>query len=102
MPEAIEARIDRMHRRDCVWALAALAALWVTIGFVFIEIARRTADTNIVLALGAGAAVLLLFNTAAIVALLRHYQADKVHLYGLDIFYVDAMRAAAREARNGK
>ena len=93
-----QTRIDRMYRGDCAWALLALVSLWITIAFVFYQVAVGVADNAVVLALGAGAAVLVVFNTAAIVALLRHYTADKAHLYGLDIHYIDEMNAARREA----
>lgn len=92
---ADQARIGRMYRGDCAWAIVALVTLWATIAFVFIKVVPG-ADPNIVLALAAGGAVLLIFNTAAIVALIRHYTADKTHLYGLDIFYIDAMRDARK------
>jgi hypothetical protein len=36
--------------------------------------------------------VLLLFNTASIVAMTRHYAADKDHIYGIDIKHLDAGR----------
>lgn len=91
-----QTRINRMYQGDCAWALVALLALWITIAFVFYKVALGTADFNVVLALGAGASVLLVFNTAAIVALLRHYTTDKAHLYGLDLFYIDEMRAARK------
>jgi hypothetical protein len=38
--------------------------------------------------LGAGA-VILLFNTAAILAMLRHYREDRDFMYGLDIKFLD-------------
>lgn len=38
------------------------------------------------------AAVVLIFNTAAIVAMVRHYQSDKDFIYGLDIKHTDANR----------
>ena len=43
-----------------------------------------------------GGAVILLFNTAAIMAMLRHYREDRDFMYGLDIQFLDAARAARR------
>lgn len=37
-------------------------------------------------------AVVLLFNTAAIVAMLRHYREDRDFIYGLDIKFLDEAR----------
>ena len=88
-----------MYRRDCIWALVALLSLWLAIAFVIVKIWIMEQDGGIRMALAGGAAVLLILNTASVLALLRHYTTDKLHLYGLDIFYIDAMRAAKREAR---
>jgi hypothetical protein len=38
------------------------------------------------------AAVLLLYNTSSIVAMLRHYSEDKAHIYPIDIHHQDAGR----------
>ena len=36
----------------------------------------------------------LIFNTAAILAMLRHYREDRDFMYGLDIKFLDEARAA--------
>ena len=41
--------------------------------------------------LGAGV-VILVFNTAAILAMLRHYREDRDFMYRLDITFLDASR----------
>jgi hypothetical protein len=38
------------------------------------------------------AAIVLLYNTASIVAMLRHYHDDKGHIYPIDIHHLDARR----------
>jgi hypothetical protein len=38
------------------------------------------------------AAILLLFNTASIGAMVRHYGDDREHIYGIDIKHLDAGR----------
>lgn len=99
-PDAV--RIARMYRGDCAWALVALVVLWLTIAFVFVNVCLRCDNGAILLALAGSAGVLLLLNTASIVALIRHYTTDKAHLYGLDLFYIDAMRRAKREAADAR
>ena len=39
--------------------------------------------------------IVLLFNTASIFAMISHYSGDKEHIYGLDLHYLDALRAKA-------
>jgi hypothetical protein len=38
--------------------------------------------------------VVLVFNTAAIMAMLHHYREDRDFMYGLDIKFLDEARAA--------
>jgi len=66
-------RIEAMYKRDVLIASMAPPGPW-----------------RIVLLIG-GAAVLL-FNTASIGALVRHYKEDKQFIYGLDIKHLDEMR----------
>lgn len=42
--------------------------------------------------------LVLLFNTASVVAMLRHYDEDRAHIYGIDIHHLDEHRARARKA----
>jgi hypothetical protein len=39
-----------------------------------------------------GGAVVLVFNTAAILAMLAHYREDRDFIYGLDVKFLDALR----------
>ncbi len=87
-------RIQAMHRSDTRVAWAFVLGLW----FAIIFVAYATWDlapnpTARVLLLIAGA-VILVFNTAAILAMLRHYREDRDFMYGLDIKFLDAARSA--------
>jgi len=89
-------RIEKMHRRDTMVAWAFVSGLWFVIGFVAIvawSLAPTPAARNVLLF---GGAVLLIFNTAAILAMLRHYREDRDFMYGLDIKFLDAAKAAKR------
>ena len=39
-----------------------------------------------------GALLILIFNTASMLAMIKHYQADRDHIYGLDIKHLDENR----------
>lgn len=85
-----------MHRSDTRVAWAFVIGLWFAI--IFVAIATWTLAPNgtaRVLLLIAGA-VILVFNTAAIMAMLRHYREDRDFMYGLDIKFLDAAKAARR------
>lgn len=95
-PRSQDPRIESMYRGDLAWALVALLVLWLTILFVFFEVLTSSASPGVVAALAIFGGLVLLFNSASILALLRHYAADKAHLYGLDLHYLDAMREPKR------
>ncbi len=89
MAESLARRIDRMFARDRAFALGMVAVLWVCVGFVYFAVDAHVRDGGIRAALTIGALLLLLFNTASILAMVRHYAEDKAHIYGQDIRHMD-------------
>lgn len=92
-------RIEAMHRRDVTVAWAFVLGLWFSIIFVAWATWSLAPSglARIVLLIGGG--IVLLFNTAAIMAMLRHYREDRDFMYGLDIQFLDAARAQKRAGR---
>lgn len=89
-------RIEAMHKRDVAVAWAFVIGLWFAIIFVAIgtwHLAPASGARTLLLIAGA---VILAFNTAAILAMLRHYREDRDFMYGLDIKFLDEARAARR------
>ena len=81
-----------MHKRDVQVAWAFVVGLWFAV--IFVAIATWSLAPNSearLLLLGAGA-VVLVFNTAAILAMLRHYREDRDFMYGIDIKFLDEAR----------
>ncbi len=94
-------RIETMHRRDVAVAWAFVLGLWFAIIFVAIgtwSLAPSGATRAVLLI---GGAIVLLFNTAAILAMLRHYREDRDFMYGLDIQFLDEAREAKRRRKHG-
>ncbi|WP_137391637.1 hypothetical protein [Rhodoligotrophos defluvii] len=89
---SLEQRIDKMHGRDRLGALTFVVALWIVVLFVLYTIWPAVTNGTIQTILLIAGAVVLLFNTAAIVAMLKHYVEDKHFIYGLDIKHLDAAR----------
>ncbi len=90
----LTSRIEKMHRLDVKIAWAFVLGLWFAIGFVAWatwDLAPSAAARAVLLC---GGAAVLIFNTAAIMAMLRHYREDRDFMYGLDIKFLDAARAA--------
>lgn len=82
-------RIEAMHRRDVKVAWAFVIGLWFAIIFVAAatwNLAPTSGARTLLLIAGT---IVLVFNTAAILAMLRHYREDRDFMYGLDIKFLD-------------
>lgn len=92
--QVMKARISRMHRRDIAVAWAFVVGLWAAMIFVALavwDVAPSGLAQGWLMLVGA---VVLVFNTAAVLAMLRHYREDRDFMYGLDIRYLDEARLA--------
>ncbi len=89
---ALDSRIDAMFLRDRIAAGVLIVALWLTVLFVMLEMRRYFPKGPIEIVCWIGAAVLLIFNSASLFAMIRHYAEDKRHIYGVDIRHLDAGR----------
>jgi hypothetical protein len=94
--ESLDARIDRMHKRDRLGALAFVIALWVTILFALVSVWPLVTVPMLRVILLISGGLLLIFNTASICAMLRHYADDRDFIYGLDLKHLDEMRRQKR------
>ena len=72
------------------WIFVVL--LWVTIGFVYFATDQFITDSTLRVVLTIGALLILIFNTASMLAMIKHYQDDRDHIYGLDIKHLDENR----------
>ncbi len=86
----LEKRIDAMFAGDRAWAAGVVVVLWITVLFVMFAVRGLMRDPAIEIVCWIGAGLLLLFNTASIIAMVRHYGQDKAHIYGVDIRHLDA------------
>ena len=94
--ESLDQRIDRMHGRDKMGAIAFVAVLWIVVLYVLYKIWPFITNESIHWILVAAGALVLLFNTASIFAMLKHYEDDKHFIYGLDLKHLDEMRRRGR------
>ncbi len=90
----LSGRIEAMHRRDVVIAWAFVVGLWFSVIFVALATWSLAPSGIARMILLAGGAIVLVFNTAAIMAMLRHYREDRDFMYGLDIKFLDEARKA--------
>lgn len=88
----LKSRIESLYRSDVRGAILMVVVLWITILFVLFETWPFIPDRGIRVVLFVAAAAVLIFNTAAILAMIRNYKVDKDFIYGLDIKHYDAAR----------
>lgn len=81
-----------MHRRDVLVAWAFVIGLWFSITFVALATWNLAPNGTARTILWIAGGIVLLFNTAAIIAMLRHYREDRDFMYGLDIKFLDEAR----------
>lgn len=89
--KAIDPRIDKMFGKDRAWAILALVGVWALYTFVFYILLPHLNDDGVLAALLISGGLVMLFNAAAIWAMISHYSEDKAHIYGLDLHYLDLM-----------
>ena len=89
----LDARIQAMHKRDVQVAWAFVIGLWFAIIFVAMATWSLAPSGAARIVLLIGGAIILVLNTAAIMAMLKHYREDRDFMYGLDIKFLDAARA---------
>ena len=95
MPD-IKERIETMYRRDVLVAWAFVIGLWFTLIFVMIATWNLAPEGPWRTVLMIGGVFVLVFNTASIGAMVKHYKEDKDFIYGLDIKHLDEMRGNRR------
>jgi cytochrome c oxidase assembly factor CtaG len=91
VPEHLRGRVDKMFRGDSLAAITLITVLWLMIFFVILAV-RSYMPPGVEIVCWIAAAIMLLYNTASIVAMLRHYSDDKAHIYPIDIHHLDARR----------
>jgi hypothetical protein len=91
VPAHLRDRVDKMYRGDARAAITLIVVLWLTIFFVILAV-RPYMPPGVEMVCWIAAAILLLYNTSSIVAMLRHYSEDKAHIYPIDIHHQDVGR----------
>lgn len=85
-------RIEAMYRSDVRGAWLLVLCLWAAVLFVLFMTLLFVHDGTIKVILVVAAGAVLVFNTASITAMVRHYAEDKDFIYRLDIENLDAAK----------
>lgn len=92
LSQDLESRIESLYRSDRLVALIFVAALWVVLVFVMLAVREHITNGAVEIVCWISLLALGLFNTASIIAMIRHYAHDKQHIYSIDIKHQDAGR----------
>lgn len=97
MSDDMQTRIQRMFRGDVTFAWTFVLVLWLVVLFVFFRVSDLLNGGAVQTVLLVAGGLVLLFNTAAIFAMVRQYSQEKELIYAIDLHHLDAMRAAKRK-----
>jgi hypothetical protein len=92
MSSDLDQRIEAMYRGDKRGAWLLIIFLWITVLSVLFFSWPYIPDGTVRLICAFGAAAILIFNTASMIAMLNHYAEDKKFIYELDILGLDEMK----------
>jgi hypothetical protein len=90
-------RIDTMFRNDRIFAYVLLIGVWVAVWFVVDQVAALGPPGSFMGLVYLSALALCIFNTASIIAMVRHYEQAKEHIYRQDIQYLDAIAVSNKQ-----
>ena len=85
-------RIEALYQSDKRNAYILIALLWIVVLFIIIMSWPYIPNSAVRIVSLIGAAAVLILNTAAILAMLKHYAEDKNFIYGSDIKLLDAVK----------
>lgn len=85
----MDPRIASKFAGDRLWSLTAIIVLWLLYAFVFYEVKDYAGSSEVLWSLAISGGLVILFNTAAILAMLFHLSEEREEIYGLDLHYLD-------------
>lgn len=93
-------RIDAMFGRDRIFGWVFVVWLWITYGFTYFAvtfISEAAAGSGVQTALIIGGVLVIVYNTASIGAMIKHYAEDKEFIYAVDLRHLDRLRAKKKQ-----
>ena len=88
----LQQRIDATYGKDRLVAIIFIVMLWLAVGVVYVGIRGQVHDGEISMALAISAFLIVGYNTASLIAMIRHYAEDKNWIYEIDIRHQDEAR----------
>lgn len=89
----MQERMQTMLSNDRIFAYVLLGAAWVAVWFVVDQVAALAPKGLLMSLVYASALAICVFNTASILAMVKHFGQTKDHIYRRDIEHLDAHAA---------
>ena len=97
----VQRQMEAMLSRDRIMAYGFVVAMLVVLPFILIAVWNDVPTTGIKVVLVLSCAVVLIYNVASIVALVRNYRQHRDFVYRRDVAHLRE-RAAFRAAKAGR
>jgi hypothetical protein len=99
--QRVLAQMTSLYQRDLAMASAFVVGLLVVLPFMVIALWSVMPDAGTKVLLVAAAAVLLTYNLASMLYLVRNYRRDKDFIYRRDVAHLRELRVARRLEKSG-
>ena len=96
---AVQRQMDSMFQRDRWMAIASVVAMLIVLPFVYFAVLDNMPGTGTKVVLAAACVVLLVYNVASMLALVRNYRRDKDFIYRRDVAHLTELATARRAAK---
>jgi archaellum biogenesis protein FlaJ (TadC family) len=96
---SIQAQMDTLYQRDRWMAIASVVAMLVVLPFVYVALLDNMPGSGTKVVLAASGLVLLIYNVASMLALVRNYRRDKDFIYRRDVAHLRELAVARRAAK---
>jgi hypothetical protein len=98
---AVRGEMRGLRRQDRIWAFTWMTALVVVVPFTIIALWNDMPTSGVKTVLVIAGAIVLVYNLASMLALIRDYERDHDFIYRRDVAHLREQRAA-REAARGQ
>ena len=96
---AVQVQMDTLYRRDRWMAITSVVAMLIVLPYTYIALLDNMPGTGTKVVLAAACLVLLVYNVASMLALVRNYQRDKDFIYRRDVAHLSELATARRMAK---
>jgi uncharacterized membrane protein len=96
---AVQRQMERMFQRDRWMAIISVVAMLIVLPYVYFALLDNMPGNGTKIVLAASGVVLLVYNVASMLALVRNYRRDKDFIYRRDVAHLTELATARRAAK---